>query len=97
MANVTLRPSKAPNLIVARPEYNQEQQELFKNQLRLYFAEVDNLASALVGVNGMRYLQAPHIAASDSTDQYAGGNNVPTVVKWNTLDAGSGFTLNPPG
>ena len=97
MANVTLRPSKAPNLIVARPEYSQEQQELFKNQLRLYFAEVDNLASALVGPNGMRYLEAPHIAASDSTDQYADGDDDPTVVTFDTLDAGSGFTLNPPG
>lgn len=97
MARPPLRPSKAPNLIVARPEYSQEQQELFKNQLRLYFAEVDNIASATLGLNGMQYFQAPHIAASDSTDQYAGGNNTPTVVKWNTLDAGSGFTLNPPG
>lgn len=39
----------------------------------------------------------PHIAASDSTDQYAGGNNTPTVVAWNTLDAGYLFTLNAPG
>lgn len=97
MSRPPLRPSRAPNLIVARPEYDQQQQELFKNQLRLYFSEVDNMASALLGLNGMRYLQAPHIAASDSTDQYAGGNDTPTVVKWNTLDAGSGFTLNPPG
>jgi len=97
MTNVTLRPSRAPNLIIARPDYSQEQQELFKNQLRLYFAEIDNMASAILGPNGMRYFEAPHIAASDSTDQYAGGNNTPTVVKWNTLDAGSGFTLNPPG
>lgn len=39
----------------------------------------------------------PHIAASDSTDQIAGGNNTPTVVTWNTLDAGYGWTLSPPG
>jgi hypothetical protein len=97
MANVTLRPSRAPNLIVARPEYSQEQQELFKNQLRLYFSEVDNMASALLGRDGMRYLQAPHIAASDSTDQYADGDNIPTAVVWDTLDSGSGFTLTPPG
>ena len=97
MARPTLRPSKAPNLIIARPEYDQQQQELFKNQLRLYFSEVDNLASALLGLNGGDYLQFPHIAASDSTDQYAGGDNTPTVVKWDTLDSGSGFTLAPPG
>lgn len=39
----------------------------------------------------------PHIAASDSTDQYAGGNDTPTVVSWNTLDSGFGWTLNAPG
>ena len=44
-----------------------------------------------------RGLILPHIAASDSTDQIAGGNDTPTVVNWNTLDAGYGFTLSPPG
>ena len=39
----------------------------------------------------------PHIAASDSTDQIAGGDNTPTVVEWNTLDSGFGWTLNAPG
>jgi len=42
MPAVPLRPSKAPNLIVTRPEYDMQQQELFRNQLRLYFAEIDN-------------------------------------------------------
>lgn len=39
----------------------------------------------------------PHIAASDSTDQIAGGNDTPTVINWNTLDSGFGWTLNSPG
>lgn len=42
-------------------------------------------------------LNFPHIAASDSTDQVAGGNDTPTVVEWNTLDSGLGWTLNSPG
>ena len=42
-------------------------------------------------------LKLPHIAASDSTDQIAGGNNTPTAVAWDTLDSGYGFTLNAPG
>lgn len=97
MARPTLRPSKAPNLIVARPQYDQQQQELFKNQLRLYFTEVDNLASALLGPNGGDYLEFSNIAASDSTNQYAAGNDTPTVVAWDTLDSASGWTLNAPG
>lgn len=44
----TLRPTKAPNLIVARPQYDMQQQELFKNQLRLYFAEIDNAIQELI-------------------------------------------------
>ena len=48
--------------------------------------------------NGDGYgVKFPHIAASDSTDQVATGNNTPTVVKWDTLDAGYGWTLNAPG
>lgn len=35
----------------------------------------------------------PHIGASDSTDQYADADNDPTIVKWNTLNAGFGFSL----
>lgn len=39
----------------------------------------------------------PHIAASDSTDQVAGGDDTPTAVEFNTLDSGFGWTLNSPG
>lgn len=38
----------------------------------------------------------PHIAASDSTDQRT-TDDTPTVVNWNTLDSGFGWTLNSPG
>jgi hypothetical protein len=39
----------------------------------------------------------PHIAASDSTDQLATASDTATLVKWNTLDSGFGWTLNSPG
>lgn len=42
-------------------------------------------------------LKLPHITASDSTDQVAGGDDTPTVVNWNTLDSGYEWTLDPPG
>ena len=70
--------------------------------LRLYFNLLDNfLTNTVLGAlnggadgNGITF---PHIAASDSTDQIAGGNNTPTAVKWNTLESGFGWTLNSPG
>jgi hypothetical protein len=74
-----------------------QQQELFKNQLRLYFNEIDNLTSALLSGTGGSSLSLPFIAASDTTDQITANADTPTVVKWNTLEAGSGFSLNAPG
>lgn len=97
MANVLLRPSKAPNLLIAPVDYAQLYQDQLNNALRLYFNQVDNFSSGLLDTNGGKELSFPHIAASDSTDQYATANDTPTIVKWNTLDTGSGFTLSAPG
>jgi hypothetical protein len=94
---VTLRPSKAPNLPLAPVTYDSRQQEQFSNALRLYFAQIDNDWQAILGENGSRYLQTPHIAASANADQYALGDNTPTLVAWDAVEAISGFTLNPGG
>jgi hypothetical protein len=74
-----------------------QQQELFRNQLRLYFNEIDNFSSAILSGTGGSSLSLPFIAASDTTDQITANANTPTVIKWNTLEAGSGFSLNAPG
>lgn len=97
MTITTLRPSKAPSLPIPPNIYSQSQQEQFANALRLYFNTIDNDWASVLGTNGGQFFQFPHIAASDSTDQYADGDDTPTVVAWNTLDSGSGFTLAPPG
>ena len=97
MAYIPLRPPKAPNLLVAPVDYRQQYIDQLNNALRLYFNQIDNGFFSLLETNGGDYLSLSHIAASDSTDQYAGGNNTPTVVKWNTFDSGSGFTLAAPG
>lgn len=92
-----LKGSKAPNLPIGPVEYSQRYQDQYSNVLRLYFNEIDNITGVLLGDNPGQVLSLPHIAASDSTDQVAGGNNTPTVVNWNTLDSGYGWTLNAPG
>lgn len=93
-----LIPPKAPNLLIAPPaEYEPRYQEQLNNAQRLYYNQIDNTNQALLGPLGGQYLNIPHIAASDSTDQYATASNTPTVVAWNTLDSGAGFTLNAPG
>lgn len=89
----TLRPTKAPNLPVAVPAYSASFQDQFENILRLYFNQIDNLTQQLASSQGGSYLQFPHIAASDTTDQYAGGDNTPTLVAWNQGESINGFTL----
>jgi hypothetical protein len=48
----------------------------------------------LLSDNGGRFLQFPFIAASDGGIQYATAADTPTIIQWDTLDEGSGFTLN---
>jgi hypothetical protein len=63
----------------------------------LYFAQIDNDWQAILGTDGAKYLQSPHIAAQNNADQYALGNNTPTQVLFDVLDSISGFTLDPTG
>lgn len=94
LKTAAIRPSKAPNLPIAPVEYTQTYQDQVLNALRLYFNQIDNFSLPLTQQNGGGYLQFPFISASDTAIQYATGNNTPTIVKWNVLESGSGFTLN---
>lgn len=97
MANITLRPSKAPNLLIAPIVYDQRYVDQLNNALRLYFNQIDNGMSALLEDTGGANLSLPFVAASDSTDQITADADTPTVIKWDTLESGNGFTLNAPG
>jgi hypothetical protein len=97
MALVPLRPSKAPNLLIAPVDYSQQYIDQLNNALRLYFNEIDNGMAAMLSGTGGSNLSLPYIAASDNTDQLATASDTPTVVKWDTLEGGNGFTLNSPG
>jgi hypothetical protein len=95
MADSIVRATKAPNLPIPTIAYSQTNQESFGNALRLYFNTLDAFTSNLSTTAGGSALSFPHIAAYDTTDQYATASNTPTIVKWNTLDSGLGFTLDP--
>jgi hypothetical protein len=97
MAEITLRPPKAPNLLIAPIVYDQRYVDQLNNALRLYFNQIDNGMAFLLSDTGGSSLSLPFVAASDSTDQITANADTPTVVKWNTLEAGNGFTLNSPG
>jgi hypothetical protein len=83
-----------PNMPLGTQEYERRYQDQFTNVLRLYFNQLRNALGELFGTNGGRYLEFPHIAASDGAVQYATAANTPTIIKWSSLDSGSGFTLN---
>lgn len=92
-----LKNTIAPSLPNATKEHEEQYVNQFNNILRLYFNTIDGFTGAIVSTNGGKDLSFPHISASDSTDQYATADNTPTVVNWNTLESGSGFSLEAPG
>lgn len=55
-----LRPTKAPNLPIAPTEYQSRHQETLTNVLRLYFSQIDNATSALLGTDGGTYIRFPN-------------------------------------
>lgn len=87
--------SKAPALPFSPIVFDRTYQDTLNNILRQYFNTLDNITSSLLSNAGGHFLTFPHIAAQDTTDQYATGDNIPTKVLWNTLDSGLAFTLNP--
>jgi hypothetical protein len=89
--------ARAPSLPIPSYEYSQKQQDQLQNALRLYFNRLDNFLTELSDNQGGGLLGFPFISASDSTDQLATASDTPTVVTWNTLEGGNGFTLNAPG
>lgn len=80
-------------------EYDESYMMQFLRVIELYFRQLDSqtpLQADYFKGRGDK-LWNPHIAYSDSTDQIATGNNTPTIVKWNTLDAQFGWALTAPG
>ena len=80
-------------------QYDQQYLRQLIRVLEIYFNQLDSTTPLQNDyyVGGGWLLTIPHISASDSTDQIAGGNNTPTVVEWNTLDSSFGWTLAAPG
>jgi hypothetical protein len=86
--------ARAPALPLAPLEYDQRQQDQFQYALRLYFNRLDGFLAELSDSTGGGILGFPFIEASYTGDQYATGNNTPTIVQWDTTTLGNGFTLN---
>jgi hypothetical protein len=91
----------APALPLPSDVYDRRTADELVRALRLYFNLmdryfVDTILDAFNGGLGGNTITLPHIAASDSTDQHT-TDDTATVVNFNTLDSGFGWTLNSPG
>lgn len=94
LKNFSLTPSKAPNLPIAPVQYSQQYQDQLNNALRLYFNQIDNYNQTATSDTGGKFIKNAYIAAGDTANQYATAANTPTIIQWNTLFYGNGFTLN---
>jgi len=86
--------ARSPALPLPPVDYDQRQQDQFQNALRLYFNRLDGFLAQLSDSAGGSILEFPFIEASNSTTQYATGNNTATIVRWDTTALNNGFTLN---
>lgn len=87
------------NLPIPPSDYSPEHIRQAFRILEIYFNQLDSqtpLQAEYFRGRGNRLIN-PHIAASDSTDQIATGDDTPTAVNWDTLDSGFGWTLVAPG
>jgi len=57
--NGALRPSKAPNLLIAPVEYTQTYQDQMNNALRLYFNQIDSFTQAVSIPNSGKTVDRP--------------------------------------
>lgn len=92
-----VKPIAAPNLIAASNVYSQVREEQLMNELRLYFNRLNGNINTVSDVAGGSALSFPHIVAYSDVDQYAGGDDTPTIVNFNNAPDNVGFTFNADG
>lgn len=86
----------APNLPAAPSSYNAVTQESTNNALRLFFNRLVNTVSAVTGLNGGKYIQAPNGAWYDTTTQTAAAINTAYAVTLNSTYVENEITKGTP-
>lgn len=82
-----------PVLPIATTEYSQQQQNQYTSALRLYFNQLNNVVSAIVGNEGGQYLSFPYGSFYDTTTQTAAATSTPYAVKFGTTDLTNSVTV----
>ena len=96
MANVKqqLEVPSIPSLGFAPEGYERRYFAENNSALNGYFRKLISVLGALFGPRGGKFLNTPHGAFHDSTDQAAASTTAATVVTFNTTDISNGVTLS---
>ena len=79
-----LLPQRPPRLPSAPVQYEPRFHDQHSDVLRLYFNQLDNTVSALLGTDGGQYLQSPHAMLMSTQDQASAGITSENIVTYNT-------------
>ena len=95
MANVKqqLDNPALPSLSLSGAVYSQDVQNQNNGILRLFFTKVVNVIGSLIGPRGTKFLNTPHGAFQDSTDQTAANTTTAYAVTFNATDFSNGVTM----
>lgn len=96
MANVKqqLEIPAIPSLGSSGIVYSQNLQNQNNNLLRLFFIKLLGIMSSLVGPNGGSFINTPHGAFQDSTNQTAANTTTAYAITFNTTDFSNYVTLS---
>ena len=85
-----------PNLPLGTEQYERRFQDQYSNVLRLYFNQLRNSLSELLGNTGGKFLAFPYGAFQDNTTQTAASANVAYTITFNTTDSANGVYIGTP-
>ncbi len=92
--NRYLIPPKAPLLPLAPVQYDQRFMTDLTNALRLYFNQLDNTNTTLLGENGGQYLEKPYGLFFSTVDQTAAVANTAYAVTYPTTYLSNGISID---
>jgi hypothetical protein len=84
---------KAPALPHAAINYTSNDEDQFRNILRLYFNQIDNALGFFLGDMGGKYINFPYGAFSSDQDQTTTANTA-TLMTLNTTDFSNGVSIS---
>jgi hypothetical protein len=82
-----------PSLALSDAVYSQNVQNQNNGILRLFFTKLANVIGSLIGPKGSKFLNSPHGAFQDSTNQTAASTTVAYPVTFNTTDFSNGVSM----